>query len=796
MADANLFWELRKRYPEVPDFVVKQYMTQFGNDRERCIEMLTNESPKYLFGNQNCQVNDRLSELNLGEPRPRSDSSSSNMSNASSSSASSRPPFNSSHSLMNVPGYRGPIIGTDDNHPPTAPILPNEINQFMDMYRGDQNTAEIPNISCNNVQSVQPYGNRTFQYGGGYGQNPSGNPVSLSSSQQNLRQIEVQHIQTSREPSVVNQQPNYFQIRIASNHSGLGGHVTQNNPSQPMTPNRGWVQHPVHYNNPYHKVAYTANQNTAFSSDHRSSPISQYNVNHNSAVTSPYRSPVEEQRTFGGYGQQQYESQHSSQAMIYLQNPTASPNTQMNTVPLVERPILSPGGQNNVNVHGSYNDPCSSPNIVRNPSMNDCQPSPQNMSGPVLVEIKTPQRGLGVQSRVQFFNKIAGTSNSNPGGVSPQTVQKNVMLGQYSQSNENPLPESQQHYVNRHYTPERPTVINFQGSGTSRDDGGFLQFPPMPPECRVPGHPHGPIQKSASVDSNSVFVSDMEYRNIPTQPFMSPASSPSSLSSESSAARERPRSGSLQDDPAYLQALLSHQKSRMDKLVEDLRLAEERLAQLKGEVTSLESHVIERKRQKSSVFPSSVDLAKLRGDNLQLQADIQLMTREIDLFNNGQTPLGVLDPLEQQNFYKNMNTGQRGSIYASASQTPPKTFTSTVTTSVTTTVTTPTRPPPEIPPELPPRDPQPRDVPPPLPPRISATQVPPPPPHQQPVNSGDSDADGEQWSCSACTFLNHPALNKCECCEMPRMSMSTSSPLSPRDVPDSYPTTVQNTPSP
>jgi phage shock protein A len=42
----------------------------------------------------------------------------------------------------------------------------------------------------------------------------------------------------------------------------------------------------------------------------------------------------------------------------------------------------------------------------------------------------------------------------------------------------------------------------------------------------------------------------------------------------------------------------------MDKLVDDLKLAEERLAQLRGEVTTLESRVIERKRQKSSVFPS------------------------------------------------------------------------------------------------------------------------------------------------------------------------------------------------
>jgi len=51
-------------------------------------------------------------------------------------------------------------------------------------------------------------------------------------------------------------------------------------------------------------------------------------------------------------------------------------------------------------------------------------------------------------------------------------------------------------------------------------------------------------------------------------------------------------------------ALLSHQKSRMEKLVEDLKLAEDRLQHLKNDVTLLECRVIERKRQKSNVFPS------------------------------------------------------------------------------------------------------------------------------------------------------------------------------------------------
>eukprot|EP00095_Tigriopus_kingsejongensis_P008247 snap_masked-scaffold230_size244653-processed-gene-1.1 protein:Tk08247 transcript:snap_masked-scaffold230_size244653-processed-gene-1.1-mRNA-1 annotation:"mitogen-activated protein kinase kinase kinase 7-interacting protein 2" len=32
-------------------------------------------------------------------------------------------------------------------------------------------------------------------------------------------------------------------------------------------------------------------------------------------------------------------------------------------------------------------------------------------------------------------------------------------------------------------------------------------------------------------------------------------------------------------------------------------------------------------------------------------------------------------------------------------------------------------------------------------------------------------AEGPQWSCSECTFLNHPALDRCEECEMPRIAL-------------------------
>lgn len=39
----------------------------------------------------------------------------------------------------------------------------------------------------------------------------------------------------------------------------------------------------------------------------------------------------------------------------------------------------------------------------------------------------------------------------------------------------------------------------------------------------------------------------------------------------------------------------------------------------------------------------------------------------------------------------------------------------------------------------------------------------------------DEDYEGAPWNCDSCTFLNHPALNRCEQCEMPRYTWTPKS---------------------
>ncbi|XP_036368101.1 TGF-beta-activated kinase 1 and MAP3K7-binding protein 2 isoform X2 [Octopus sinensis] len=169
--------------------------------------------------------------------------------------------------------------------------------------------------------------------------------------------------------------------------------------------------------------------------------------------------------------------------------------------------------------------------------------------------------------------------------------------------------------------------------------------------------------------------------------------------------------GTSQDDQAYTKALLNHQRQRYEKLSEDYNNLIKTTQELSSEIDAIQRNKTEQN------IPTPADFYKI-------QAEIGGMLKELDAHNNGQTPIGVLDPSEQQNFYKNMNTGQSGSLFAR---------------------------------EL---------TPPPLPPRHPET------PPSLPMN----DFEGEHWNCAACTFLNHPALEKCEECEFPRNSKGSLAP--------------------
>ncbi|XP_029449922.1 TGF-beta-activated kinase 1 and MAP3K7-binding protein 2 isoform X3 [Rhinatrema bivittatum] len=197
------------------------------------------------------------------------------------------------------------------------------------------------------------------------------------------------------------------------------------------------------------------------------------------------------------------------------------------------------------------------------------------------------------------------------------------------------------------------------------------------------------------------------------------------------------------DEAACTQALLVHQKTRMGRLQRELEIQKKKLDKLKSEVNEMENNLTRRRLKRSnsaSQIPSHEEMQQLRSCNRQLQIDIDCLTKEIDLF---QTRGPHFNPSAIHNFYDNI--GFLGPV-------PPK----------------PKGP--HFNPSaihnfydnigfLGPVPPKPKGT-------VSVDQR---STVKTPKNVTDIEEDEEaQWSCTACTFLNHPALNRCEQCEMPR----------------------------
>lgn len=178
---------------------------------------------------------------------------------------------------------------------------------------------------------------------------------------------------------------------------------------------------------------------------------------------------------------------------------------------------------------------------------------------------------------------------------------------------------------------------------------------------------------------------------------------------------ESRRSSMGADDAAYTQALLVHQKARMERLCHELKLKKKNLEKLKEEVNEMENDLTRRRLQRSnsvSQIPSLDEMQQLRCKNRLLQIDIDCLTKEIDLL---QARGPHFNPSAIHNFYDNL--GFLGPV-------PPK--------------------PPKGTPAA----------------EVSNKNM-------KPLPEVEDD-DGVQWGCTACTFLNHPALIRCEQCEYPR----------------------------
>ncbi|XP_044141092.1 TGF-beta-activated kinase 1 and MAP3K7-binding protein 3 isoform X2 [Bufo gargarizans] len=209
-------------------------------------------------------------------------------------------------------------------------------------------------------------------------------------------------------------------------------------------------------------------------------------------------------------------------------------------------------------------------------------------------------------------------------------------------------------------------------------------------------------------------------------------------------------SSSGSDDYAYTQALLLHQRARMERLAKELKLEKQGLEMLKAEVNSMEHDLMQRRLRRVSCttsIPTPEEMNRLRTLNRQLQINIDCTLKEIDLLQS--RGVGKLDAKAMSNFYDNIapgpavpsNSSKKESTESSSGERKARRISVTSKLKV-----------------------EPPDIPNPSAVDIANRNR----PSQRPAR--DEDFEGSPWNCNSCTFLNHPALNRCEQCEMPRFT--------------------------
>lgn len=434
---------------------------------------------------------DDLRELSLADPDPRrrSDSASSGMSNSSSCSVSSSGLPNSAQ--------KSACIVPPQKNKSFSIIEPSLLQPFV---QHPNYPSQIPQIQCNTHNSST------------YNRSPSQGDVAQSQYIQNIgyqREITVYTpgIPSSREYQVVSSPASYkVEVGIPSTHQ-------QEYPNQQYLP-----QHTV----PVSQSNFRAESPLMFPNHHRSigyvQPSSKYGTQHG--------------------------ENHSSQASIVLNKSPTGRVSPERTVPLVPN---TGHGQPHLMVP-SYSDS----QLLQNISI-----SPTNV-GPVHSAQSVTQTHGDPSYNAPLFVTLSnvGVSKKNEQGLSGHSTLPHLN-NKYGMLNLVPSQIPPHNYVGRVF-PEMTsagTLPSSASQASSQVPQLYTHYPAMQDRCFVPGHPQGPV-RTGSLENETTLVINPNIERVVQTPMqvMSPASSHSSLSSESSQLdNHRRRSGSLQEEQAYIQ---------------------------------------------------------------------------------------------------------------------------------------------------------------------------------------------------------------------------------------------------
>ncbi|XP_030637816.1 TGF-beta-activated kinase 1 and MAP3K7-binding protein 2 isoform X2 [Chanos chanos] len=725
--DTQVLHDLRLKFPEVPDSVVSQCVLQNNNNLDACCEYLSQVSPGFLYGEENLSFSDEpglsrlrnhMTQLNLGQ---QSQNAHGALQRDSARMNGSR---TLSHSLSD-----GPM---------NAP-------QHSDFYQSEPQSAPANVAASLNVFGVMeptrkpqpPQHLGLYQLGGKghHAQTPRFNPitVTLAPNIQTGRNTPTSlHIHGGPQSGL--NSPNSIYIRPYVSQSGSTRQSQQSQQSQQLQQS-GRAQ--------YSPTSQPTQQ--IYQISHQTSHASQPQGHQTSHVYMPISSPTNPQPP-SVIGSAQVSSSStsssssssgpmSSYSQYNIQNISTGPRKNQIEIKL-ESPqrggpagataLIRPGTAPRSSSCTSASSSCpssslsssmaalggpSTPLSIGGPGLSRSQPTVYISASPPSAATITPSdesAALPPSSRSQpKFYISANASGDDGSGRNPPTVyisanpQHQGSAGARGQVSMGPA------YIHHHPPKSRASVGGAGGGGTATSPRVVVTQPNTKYTFKITVSPNKPPAVSPGVVSPTFEPTNL--LGLPAEHhFAEP--DPHHLSDPLSPHRERPsearRLSMGADDAAYTQALLVHQKARMERLWRELEQKKQKLEKLKEEVNEMENDLTRRRMQRSNSvaqIPSIEEMQQLRCKNRLLQIDIDCLTKEIDLL---QTRGPHFNPSAIHNFYDNL--GFLGPV-------PPK-----------------------------------------------------PPKEGSGKRAEQEEDEGTQWNCTACTFLNHPALNRCEQCDFPR----------------------------
>ncbi|XP_078130251.1 TGF-beta-activated kinase 1 and MAP3K7-binding protein 2 isoform X1 [Sander vitreus] len=777
--DIQVLHDLRQKFPEVPEGVVSQCVLQNNNNLDACCEYLSQVSPGYLYSEEGnlgfsddpsfIRLRNHMTQLNLGlqsqnvHVAPGRDGLRMNGSRTL------------AHSLSDGPLQTGQAPNSDffQQEPQSAPVqLPSSIN-----VSGVMEPTSKPKPPQH--LGLYPLGVKGASMG--VQQTPRFNPITVTLAPQKGRNTPTSlHIHGGPQSGLSSPQGNSIYIRPYVSQSGTtrqnqqqGGRAQYSPTSQPQQ-QIYQISHPSSmsgsWSGPQHaSSSHTSQHQTqGHQTSHVYMPIS--------SPTNPQAPsilPTGSQASSSGVSScssssssssvmptslstiSQYNIQNIStgprknQIEIKLESPQRSNSTTTTAVLRTSSGPRSSSTSSSCPASSSSSTGVATvpttPLSIGGPGLSRSQPTVYISASPPTAATAPSEEAVvasaGSRSQPKFYIS-ANASSDDSGGRNPPTVYISAnppLQGSSGARNMGGQVSMGPAYIHHHPPKSRASL---GGGGTASSPRVVVTQPNTKYTFKITVSPNKPPAVSPGVVSPT-----FDPKNLLSLPsdhhYVEP--DPLHLSDPLSPHKERPseprRLSMGSDDAAYTQALLVHQKARMERLWHELELKKKKLEELKEEVNEMENDLTRRRLERSnsaSQIPSIEEMKQLRCKNRLLQIDIDCLTKEIDLL---QTRGPHFNPSAIHNFYDNigflgpvppkpkgtLSIDRRGCRYNVTSELMME-------------------------PSSGPSPPLPLD---------SGSKI------VKPIADQEED-EGTQWSCTACTFLNHPALNRCEQCEFPR----------------------------